>query len=258
MLHQPAKGDMMKKRAVTISDVSFSYDGVSALENVNLNIEEREFTAIIGPNGGGKTTLIKLMMGLLQPQMGSIVVFGVPPWSARRRFAYVPQHPRLDYEFPVTVMDVVLMGRLGSTARIGPYRSADRESAMRALDVVGCSNLYKRSFAALSSGQRQRSLIARALAAQPDILILDEPTANLDPTVQNDLYELLHELNKEMTVIIVSHDVGFVSKYVHKVACVNRQVVLHSASAIKGDVISTLYGEMNVRMVDHDHHSREP
>jgi zinc transport system ATP-binding protein len=243
--------------AVKIRDMSFSYGEVVALENVDVDIAPREFAAVIGPNGGGKTTLVRLIMGLLEPQRGSIHVFGQAPWSARRRFGYVPQHPRLDYEFPITVINVALMGRLGLGRNVGPYRSADYEVTERALQVVSCRDLRNRPFASLSSGQRQRVLIARAVASEPDILILDEPTANLDPSVQDDLYDLLHKLNEQMTVIMVSHDVGFVSKHVHNVVCVNRQVVLHSASAIKGDVISTLYGGIGVHLVDHEHHSHE-
>jgi zinc transport system ATP-binding protein len=248
---------MQEGKAVTILGLSFSYGEVRALENVNLSIDDREFVAVIGPNGGGKTTLIRLIMGLLEPQRGSILVFGMPPWTVRRRFGYVPQHPRLDYEFPVTVTDVALMGRLGAGARVGPYRTTDRAAVGRALEVVGCSDLRNRPFSALSSGQRQRVLIARAITAEPELLILDEPTANLDPSVQDELYDLLHGLNDKMTVIIVSHDVGFVSKHVNKVACVNRDVVLHKAADIKGDVISTLYGGLGVRLVDHEHHTHE-
>jgi len=248
---------MTEKRIIAVRDVSFAYGEVVALENASVDIEDREFAAIIGPNGGGKTTLIKLIMGLLEPQRGTVRVFGRQPWSVRRRFGYVSQDPRFDYDFPINVLSVVLMGRLGHGVSMGPYGGANRKEAERALDVVGCSSLHGRPFAQLSSGQRQRVLIARALACEPDILVLDEPTANLDPSVQNDLYDLLHELNERMTVIIVSHDVAFVSKHVHRVACVNREVVLHTASDLKGDVLSTLYGEMGVRLVDHKHHSHE-
>lgn len=251
------KANMLSKPVISIVDVSFAFGQVVVLENASVDILANEFIAIIGPNGGGKTTLIKLIMGMLEPQRGTILVFGQSPWSVRRRFGYMPQHPRFDYEFPVSVMNVVLMGRLGHGLDIGPFGSSDRELATKALDVVGCADLGSRSFSALSAGQRQRVLIARSLVSEPEILILDEPTANLDPSVQGDLYDLLHKLNERMTVIIVSHDVGFVSKHVDRVVCVNREVVLHKASAIKGDVISTLYGEMGVHLVDHEHHSHE-
>jgi len=248
---------MPNEPRITIRDLTFAFGDVIALEHVNLDIHANEFIAIIGPNGGGKTTLVKLMIGMLEPQQGTVRVLGQHPWSVRQRFGYMPQHLRFDYAFPISVMNVVLMGRLGRGAGIGPFRAVDRESARRALDVVSCSELANRHFAELSGGQRQRVLIARALVSEPDILILDEPTANLDPSVQDDFYDLLHDLKKRMTVMIVSHDVAFVSKHVDRVVCVNREVVLHKASAIQGDVISTLYGEMGVNLVDHEHHSHD-
>ncbi len=248
---------MSSQPIIAIRDVSFSYGEVLALENVTVDILANEFIAVIGPNGGGKTTLVKLMMGMLEPDWGDIRVLGGPPWSVRQRFGYVPQHTRFDYEFPISVMNVVLMGRLGHGPGVGPFGASDRESASRAMAVVGCADLGKRSFSELSGGQSQRVLIARALVSEPDILILDEPTANLDPTVQDDFYDLLHELKNQMTVIIVSHDVAFVSKHVDRVVCVNRTVVLHKASALHGDVIETLYGEMGVHLVDHTHHPDE-
>ncbi|NIM20178.1 MAG: ATP-binding cassette domain-containing protein [Candidatus Latescibacteria bacterium] len=243
---------MSVESVISIRDVFFSFGRHIVLENVSLDIEDGEFVAVIGPNGAGKTTLLKLILGLLEPQRGSVRVFGTKPLAARRRIGYMPQYPRLDYDFPVTVGDVVLMGRLGLSSKLGPYPSSDRQAADRALEEVSCADLRDRPFSALSGGQRQRVLIARALAAEPDVLLFDEPTLSLDPEVQHDLYELLHMLNERMTVIIVSHDVGFVSKYVQKIVCVNRTVVLHCASEINGNIVSMLYGDMDVRLVDHD------
>jgi zinc transport system ATP-binding protein len=242
---------------IQIRDVDFAYDGALVLEKVNFDIKEGEFAAVIGPNGSGKTTLLKLILGLIEPKKGSIRVFGGTPLVARRRIGYMPQYPRLDDNFPVTVMDVVMMGRLGHGTRVGPYMSSDRDTAERALEEVSCTDLKNKPFSALSGGQRQRVLIARALAAEPDLLLFDEPTTSLDPEVQHDLYELLHALNERLTVIIVSHDIGFVSKYVEKIICVNRRVVLHSASEGKGDIVSMLYGEMGVQIVDHDSRSHD-
>jgi zinc transport system ATP-binding protein len=240
--------------AICIQNLEFYYNGRLILEDVDFDVAEGEFAAIIGPNGAGKTTLLKLMLGLLEPARGSIRVFGSPPLAARRRIGYMPQYPSLDDAFPVTVKDVVLMGRLGYGPRLGPFRTTDREAADRALQEVHCLDLQSRPFSELSSGQRQRVLIARALAGEPNLLLFDEPTTSLDPEVQQDLYDLLHELNETMTVVIVSHDVNFVSKHVQKAICVNRKVVLHNVSEIKGDVVSMLYGGMDVRLVDHSHH----
>jgi zinc transport system ATP-binding protein len=242
---------------ISIRDVDFSYDSNLVLEKVTFDIKEGEFAAVIGPNGSGKTTLLKLILGLLEPRRGSIRVFGGTPLIARRRIGYMPQYPRLDDHFPVTAMDVVMMGRLGHGTRIGPYMASDKNAALRALEEVSCKDLRSKPFSALSAGQRQRVLIARALAAEPELLLFDEPTTSLDPEIQNDLYELLHALNERLTVIIVSHDIGFVSKYVQKIICVNRRVVLHSASEGGGDIVSMLYGEMGVRIVDHDNHAHD-
>lgn len=239
--------------AIAVSDVDFSYDGRNLiLENASFDILEEEFAAIIGPNGGGKTTLLRLFLGLIEPQRGSVRVFGSRPALARRRVGYMPQYPKLDADFPVTVMDVVLMGRLGHGPGIGPFRGADRDIARAVLAEVGCADLARRSLSELSSGQRQRILIARALACQPELLLLDEPTSNLDPSVQDDVQDLLDALNRRMTIVVVSHDVAFVSRYVKKVVCVNRTVALHPTSEIKGDVFSTLYGASGVRIVDHE------
>ncbi|MFH1755095.1 MAG: ABC transporter ATP-binding protein [Candidatus Latescibacterota bacterium] len=242
---------------ISLCDVDFAYDGNVVLEKVTFDINEGEFAAVIGPNGAGKTTLLRLMLGLLEPRRGSIRIFGGTPLSARKRIGYMPQYPRLDDNFPVTAMDVVMMGRLGHGPGIGPHMASDKKTAERALEEVSCANLKNKPFSALSSGQRQRVLIARALAAEPELLLFDEPTTSLDPEIQSDLYELLHVLNARLTVIIVSHDIGFVSKHVGKIACVNRRVVLHSASEIKGDIVSMLYGEMGVRIVDHDSHAHD-
>lgn len=244
--------------AVAVRELDFTYDGRNlVLENVDFDILEGEFAAVIGPNGGGKTTLLRLFLGLLEPQKGSVRVFGARPAVVRRRVGYMPQYPKLDPDFPVTVMDVVLMGRLGHGPGIGPYRRGDREIARSVLGEVGCADLEARPLSQLSSGQRQRVLIARALACRPDLLLLDEPTSNLDPSVQDDVQDLLAALNRRMTIVVVSHDVAFVSKYVKKVVCVNRTVALHPTSEIKGDVFSMLYGASGVRIVDHEQKTHE-
>ncbi len=246
---------MPGEAAVKFEGVTFSYDDTKALENVSFEINEKEFAAIIGPNGGGKTTILKLTLGLLDPQRGTVSVFGTPPAASRRRVGYVPQQPQFDENFPVTVMDVVLLARLGGGKKFGPFGAGDRRAAREALDAVGIVDLAQRPFSSLSIGQRQRVLIARAVACEPRLLLLDEPAASLDPSRQSSMYELLHELNKTLTVVIVSHDVGFVSKYVEKVLCVNRTVALHPASEIEGEIAAKLFGKMEVRIVDHGRHT---
>jgi len=237
---------------VKFTDVSFAYNGATVLEAVSFTIPARTFISIVGPNAGGKTTLLKLMLGLLKPNRGHIAVFGTTPVKARPRIGYMPQHVQFDPHFPVNVLDVVLMGRLGTGARFGPFHRRDREIAREALRRLEMDDFRARPFTALSGGQRQRVLIARALAAEPALLLLDEPTANVDMAVETELFELLHGMSREITVVAVSHDLGFVSQYVESVICVNRRVMVHPTSAVTGEVISALYGA-DVRMVHHQH-----
>lgn len=242
--------------AVVCERLSFTYGGPLVLQDVDLTIAQREFVSVVGPNGGGKTTLLKLMLGLLQPARGGVRVFGRAPLEVRRRIGYVPQHVQFDLHFPVTVTDVVLMGRLGTGLGIGPTRRADRQAAQTALAEVGLADFHRRPLTTLSGGQRQRVLIARALASEPDLLLLDEPTANLDLLVQGDFFELLHRLNERLTILLVSHDVGFVSQHVKKVVCVSRSVDVHATGALDGRIISELYGGP-VRVVHHRHGTHE-
>jgi zinc transport system ATP-binding protein len=242
---------------ISLHDVTFSYGGEPVLEDVNLSVGEREAVCIVGPNGGGKTTLVKLILGLLTPQRGEVRVFGQPPRRARLRAGYMPQHIQHDPQFPVTVMDIVLMGRLGQGGWggvLGWHGRADRRAALDALAQVDMEGIERRPFAALSGGQRQRVLIARALACKPELLLLDEPTSNVDSLVEAKLLDLLRELNRRMTIVMVSHDLGFVSGLVEKVICVNRRVVIHPTSQMTGQAIRDIYGG-EVRMVRHNEFS---
>jgi zinc transport system ATP-binding protein len=245
---------MSTEPVISLRDVTFSYGGPPALEDVNLSVGGREAVCIVGPNGGGKTTLVKLILGLLTPQRGEIRVLGQPPRQARLRAGYMPQHVQHDPQFPVTVMDIVLMGRLGQGAMgrtLGWHGRADRRAALDALAQVGMEDFGRRPFASLSGGQRQRVLIARALCCKPDLLLLDEPTSNVDSLVEARLLDLLRELNRRMTIVMVSHDLGFVSGLVESVICVNRRVVVHPTSQLSGQTIRDIYGG-EVRMVRHD------
>ena len=238
---------------IEIDDLSFCFDGgPPVLENVNLRIEAGDFASIIGPNGGGKTTLVKLIIGLFKPTAGKVRVFGGPPGKARPRIGYMPQHAMMDPRFPVRAVDVVMMGRLGRGFRVATYAGADRKAANAALETVGLGASGGRPFSDLSGGQRQRVLLARALVTDPELLLLDEPAANLDQKVEQDFFDLLKELNRHLTIVLVSHDLGFVAGFVRTVICVHREVDVHPTSELDGRRISEIYGG-DVRMVHHQH-----
>lgn len=241
--------------AIVLDDVWFGYGpspmSAPVLEAVTFSVEDRDFLGIIGPNGGGKTTLLKLCLGLLRPQRGRVSVLGLSPTRARRRVGYVPQHAQIDTSVPASVLDIVLMGRLGLSAWGAWYGSAHRAAALDALERVRAAELASRPLASLSGGQRQRVLIARALAADPKLLLLDEPTAGIDAHMEESLVDLLHELNRELTIVMVSHDVAFVSTHLKRVACLNRRAVVHRAEEIGADVISTMYHQP-MRGIRHD------
>lgn len=237
---------------ISLRQVTFSYGGPKVLDGVSLEVDEFEFLGVVGPNAGGKSTLLKLILGLLEPLSGRIRILGQSPQQGCRQIGYVPQYPLFSRDFPITVEQTVLMGRLGGSRLFGGYRRGDREVARRAMAETEVQDLAGRQLRTLSGGQLQRVLMARALATEPRILILDEPTANIDMRVETEIFDLLKQLNQRMTIVVVSHDVGFISGYVDRVACLNRTLVCHHTATIDGETIRSLY-EADVRMVDHHH-----
>lgn len=241
----------MTEPALHLDRVSFRYGRTPVLTEVSLEVGPQETVCLVGPNGGGKTTLLRLMLGLLKPEQGTIRVFGSSPARQRRRLGYMPQQVRLDRRFPIRVREVVAMGRLyGNWPRLSNRQ--DRRVVDAVLEEMELSSLAGESFANLSGGQQQRVLIARALATEPDILFLDEPTAMIDPHIESRLLERLKERHRQMTLVLVSHDIAFVQKLVERVICVNRQVTTHDVTAVHEGLIHTLYGEP-VRAVHHGH-----
>lgn len=208
---------------IKAENIYFKYEDSAKpiLEDINFTIFEKEFVSIIGPNGGGKSTIIKIIIGLLKPDSGKINIFGQDPENIKEKIGYVPQYLNFDQLYPITSFDVVMMGRLNSNF-FTKFTNKDYEIAKEALNFVGMAGYENKLISNLSGGQKQRVLIARALAVDSKILILDEPTANLDKEAQSFLYDILQKINKEKTIILVTHDVGFVPSISTKVLCLNR------------------------------------
>lgn len=237
---------------IELRDVCFAYGDQEALHNVSLRIAPHTFVAVVGPNGGGKTTLLRLILGELQPLYGTVRVFGVTPVEARSRIGYVPQSLHFDAQFPVTVHDVVLMGRVGE-AHWGFYTVEDRHAVRSALHQVGLAALEHRPFSELSGGERQRVLIAQALAGGAELLLLDEPTANIDAEHAAQLYALFKDMTRERTIIMVSHNLSVVTANATHVICVNRLADCHPIAAVTDGTVATPYGANLL----HLHHGSE-
>ena len=243
---------------VELEGVGVSYGEVRVLDGINLTVEPGDFLGIIGPNGSGKTTLLRVMLGLLEPQEGSVRLFGQPPASFRewRRVGYVPQRAALDPSLPVTVQEVVASGLVASLGLLQRIGRAQRARVTEALARVGMEGHARARIGALSTGQQQRVLIARALVSDPELIILDEPTGGVDPEAQTSFYAMLHHLNREreVTLVLVSHDIGVVAKEVTKLACLNRRLIFHGRPGdfLSDAALTALYGPA-VRIVSHDH-----
>ena len=241
---------MDQKEIVKLENIWAYYDGVPVLEGVDLSIEEDDFLGIIGPNGGGKTTLLKVILGLIKPSRGTVSVMGKPPRRSRNSVGYVPQHNLFDREFPISVRDVVLMGRFGRAGLLRRYGREDKILAERALTTVGMLNYKDRQMGKLSGGEQQRVFIARALVADPKLLLLDEPMASVDPAMQTEFYELLDGLKRGMAVVLVSHDISAVSIYVNKIACLNGRLFYHGGKEIEPEILEATYN-CPIQMIAH-------
>ncbi|MGD2268978.1 MAG: ABC transporter ATP-binding protein [Desulfobacterales bacterium] len=226
---------------IDIRNLCFSFNEYPILEDVNLDVQKGDFLAMIGPNGGGKTTLLRLMLGLLKPTQGSIRIFAATPSEASHRIGYVPQDVHINMQFPISALDVVLMGKLKPGRGWSRYSRQDRIHAREALDKLEMGEFCERRIGELSGGQIQRVLIARALVTEPEILFLDEPTASIDTKGQRGFYNLLKQLNETITIVIVSHDLMVLSGYVKSVACVNQHLHYHNQAEVTGEMIETMY-----------------
>lgn len=232
----------MDNKIVEIEKVNFSYDDFRILEQVDLYIEKRDFLAIIGPNGGGKTTLIKIILGLLRPESGKIKVFNTSPNKAVHRIGYLPQHNFFKSDMPINVLDVVLTGFINKKSWGWKHNKKDKEKAKWALDKVDLLDYQDKDINNLSGGQKQRMFIARALVSDPELLILDEPTSNIDPQGKFCFYQLLSVLSQSTSIILVSHDLSVKAAGINKIACINKKLVYNTQPEITKEMFALLYG----------------
>ncbi len=240
----------MAEVIVEFRNVDYRVEGQEILRHITFSVKRGEYLAILGPNGAGKTTLLRILLGLIRPTSGEVRVFGKPPWrlsrAERSRIGYVPQISEIDLDFPIRVYDVVMMGRYGRLGYLRRPGKADHEAVRRALSLMKIESLAHRRLRALSGGQRQRVFIARALASEPELLVLDEPTTSLDTAMVEGMYELLDHLQQELnlTVILVSHDVGVVAERVDTVACLAGELVTHGrpSEVLDQATLECMYG----------------
>ncbi len=219
---------------IKLEKISFKYDDEWILKDINLSVNKKEFLGIVGPNGGGKTTLLKIILGLLRPNKGKVKTNGV--------LSYVPQHLNFDKYHPICVEDVVLMGLLDKMSAGLMHSKQNYQKTYSIMDSLGILDIGQQRFGELSGGQRQRVLIARAIISDPDILVLDEPTANIDKAAQDTVQKLLLKLNEKLTVLMVSHHFDFISSDVNRVICVDRTMHTHPILTIRGK---------NIALIDH-------
>ncbi len=246
----------MSKPVVDIRDLWISLNHDFILREVDLQIQQGTFLGLIGPNGGGKTTLLQAILGLVKPSRGQVRVFGHPPGHTRNKglIGYVPQRAFADLTFPVTVFDVVMMGRYSKIGLWHQATSEDRRRVLEKLEAVEMVHLKDRPIGHLSGGEQQRVFIARALAPDPRMLLLDEPTAGVDSKAQGAFYQLLGDLKKDygLTIVLVSHDIGVIPYHTDEIACLNQKLHLHGKcpEVLAGDVLKKVYG-CEVEMLVH-------
>ncbi len=213
---------------IKLKNIFFSYDKQNVLEDINLDILKDDFLAIIGPNGGGKSTLLKLILNLLEPKKGEI-----KKYLNKNEIGYVPQNTNLNIDFPITALEVVLMGHTPKKRKLFGYSKEDIACAMNSLKKVSMEDFANNKIGDLSGGQRQRVFIARALCSNPKLMLLDEPTASIDVKGQKEVYDLLRELNKSIAIVVVSHDITVLLNYAKNVAHINKKLVYHHLKNIE-------------------------
>lgn len=241
---------MDREVIISLKDVTISYDNYIAIDSANLDIYQDDFIGIIGPNGGGKTTLIKSLLGTL-PYSGEIVISPTLMRHSERLIGYMPQLSTFDRSFPISVIEVVLSGLQAEKGFFHRYTKADREKAMQLLSVANITDIATKQIGEISGGQMQRALLCRAIISEPKLLILDEPTNFVDNSFENELYALLKELNSMMAIIMVSHDIGTITSSVKSIVCVNRNVHRHDSNIITQEQLDNYH--CPIQIVSHGH-----
>lgn len=219
-------------KVLELKSVYAGYKDDIVLNDISLEVFDDDFIGIIGPNGGGKTTLLKVMLGLIKPIKGTVEYFGDSNVTRNNRIGFLPQVNQIDKKFPVSVYDVVLSGLIYNSQIYYKHSKTERQKAKETLERLGICDLRKLHIGELSGGQMQKVLLARAIVSSPRLLILDEPNTFVDNKFEGELYEILVQLNKEMSIIIVSHDIGTISTYIKTIACVNRGLHYHKSNKI--------------------------
>lgn len=235
---------MNRQKKIEVSDLSFRYDTRYVLKDISFTIYDKDIITITGPNGGGKSTLLKLILGILKPETGTILINGKNIKKIKDPvLGYVPQYTLFDPKFPITVFETVLSGKIRK--KMFRYSAEDKKAASDILEEIGLSEVKYNTFSALSGGQRQKVLIARALAGDPEILLLDEPTTNIDITTEDYLSSLITKLNKDLTILLVTHDTAFATAFQSRIFCINKYFREHPTQKIK-------VGSDMIKMVRHD------
>lgn len=235
---------------VSLKGVTVSYQSVVAIENASLSIYQDDFIGIIGPNGGGKTTLIKAILGMID-YSGEVDFAAELFRGSERLVGYLPQQSNFDRAFPISVLEVVMSGLQGEKGFWGRYRVAERQRAMQLLESVGIAAVAEKAIGEISGGQMQRALLCRAIISEPKLLILDEPTNFVDNNFEKELYALLRELNKRMAIVMVSHDIGTITSTVKSIVCVNRTVHRHDSNIITQEQLDNYH--CPIQIVSHGH-----
>ncbi len=226
---------------LTIRNLYAGYERETILHDINLDVYPGDFIGLIGPNGGGKSTLLKVVLGLLPSQRGEVRVLGMQPRHGRRYIGYVPQFVESDRDFPISVWETVSLGLVSGWVPFRHFSKREQARIQEALDVVGISDLQHKPMGTLSGGQRQRVFIARALVSDPQILLFDEPTASIDPNVTKDVYALLRRLNQQMAILLITHDMMAISSYTKTIACLNRKLIYHNSKELTHEMLDAAY-----------------